>query len=143
MDAVRPVNRRKICQGLCKHLSSSLRLLTQRCPEAERSPWGSITNTLILCLCFPLNIHYMTQLEPNWKNGVSGSQPYWRGAAKHSSRCQGFSKAWQCQDEQQVSHKEHIPLHPQQAPLPQEPVTSAILEQGTLEEFCPGTSHCC
>lgn len=42
---------------------------------------------------------------------VSGSQPYWRGAAKHSG-CQGFSEPWQCQGEQQGSHKKHTTLQP-------------------------------
>lgn len=77
------------------------------------------------------------------EKGVSGSQPYWRGAAKHS-RCQGFSEPWQCQGEQQGSHKKHTTLHPQRAPLPQEPASSAILDKDTCRNFCPVTAfRCC
>lgn len=134
MDAIRQINRKKSLSGVpSTPFFSSLRFLTHGCLEAGRC----ITNTPIPTLPPQHPLHH-TAGARHWRRGGIGSQPYWRGAAKHPSRCQGFSKPWQCQGEQQGSHKEHIT---QQASPTSSSATGANSlsdsGQGPLEEFVP------
>jgi len=122
-NAVRQINRKNTHQEFpTTHTPPLICQAAKTCPEAGRAPWGSITLTPTLCLYFPLDAHCTLQSETRqWKSGVR--------ELPNTPADSGLSKPWQCQGKQQDSHKEHVTMHTQQEPAPQQPITIAILDQ--------------